>query len=231
MRELITQWRFTLLLVALLLNILLAPILSINEYQITPLFAQIGSQTAFTFLLIVIVFVAGHNQKLKFAYVLFALAALAFSWVNLDNTQLEISFYRSLFSFAALSVAMMLIIVEIFSNRRVTPDTISGALCAYLLLGLIFTSVFAIVDTIQPGSFISTVTGERIDLHLPQAGLDRIYFSFVTLLTVGYGDITPHLPLAKLLAILEGFLGQVYLVVLIARLVGMHVSQGNGDSA
>ena len=225
MFDFIQRWRFSFLLAALVLNILLAPLLANIGLDAGLNIGPILVQLAFTLLLLILVFTVGHNKKLIISYALLALAALVFSWANLESNNEAIPFYRNLFSFAALTVAMILVIKEVFADDCVTIDTISGALCAYLLLGLTFASVYAFIDIIQPGSFISTVSGTILELSSDHAGLDRVYFSFITLLTVGYGDIAPHSQPAKLFTIIEGFFGQVYLVVMIARLVGMHVSQ------
>ena len=222
MLEFIQRWRFSFLLAALVLNILLVPLIADIGADDSKPIGSILIQLAFTLLLVILVFTVGHNKKLVGAYALFAFAALIFTWVNLGS---NITLYRNLFSFAALSIAMILVMVEVFSDDCVTMDTISGALCAYLLLGLTFASIYAFIDIVQPNSFISTVHARPITLATEAAGLDRIYFSFITLLTVGYGDIAPFSHAAKLFTIIEGFLGQVYLVVMIARLVGMHVSQ------
>lgn len=227
MLDLIYKWRFSFLLAALVINILLVPLLANIGVNSTYHFGSILIQLAFTLLLVILVFTVGHNRKIKVAYVILALVALIFSWANLGNSNSDISFYRNLFSFAALTFAMVVVIVEVFSDDCVTMDTISGALCAYLLLGLTFASIYSFIDIAQPGSFISTVNATSVPLSSDSAGLDRIYFSFITLLTVGYGDIAPLSQAAKLFTIIEGFFGQVYLVVMIARLVGMHVSQKN----
>ncbi len=225
MFDFIYKWRFSFLLAALVLNILLVPLLANIGADSAYHIGSILVQLAFTLLLVVLVFTVGHNNKLKFAYGILAFVALIFSWTNLGNNSGDISIYRNLFSFAALTFAMVLLIKEVFSDDCVTMDTISGALCGYLLLGLTFASIYAFIDVIQPDSFVSTVTATPLDLSSDHAGLDRIYFSFITLLTVGYGDIAPLSQPAKLFTIIEGFFGQVYLVVMIARLVGMHVSQ------
>lgn len=172
------------------------------------------------------VFVLGDNRKIIFSYITLACAALLFSWANLANSNhLNIQVLTHLFSFLALSFAIVLIIKNIFSNDAVTIDTIAESLCAYLLLGFAFASIYGLIDTFQAGSFISSLNSQVVSFSSENDGLNRIYFSFITLLTVGYGDIAPNTPPAKLTTIIEGFVGQVYLVVLIARLVGMHVSQ------
>ena len=230
MLDFIYKWRFSLLLAALVINILLVPLLTNIGADSAYNLGSILIQLAFTLLLVILVFTVGHNTKLKIAYVILALAALIFSWANLGDSNSTITFYRTLFSFIALTFAMTLLIIEVFSDDCVTMDTISGALCAYLLLGLTFASVYAFIDIVQPNSFISTVTDTPMPLATDSAGLDRIYFSFITMLTVGYGDIAPLSHAAKLFTIIEGFFGQVYLVVMIARLVGMHVSQRVNNS-
>ena len=230
MYDFIHRWRFSLLLAALVLNILLVPLVAVIG---TDSYLPIGSvliQLAFTLLLLILVFAVGRNRNLIGAYIVLAFVALIFSWANLDASNDEVSLYKNLFSFSALSVAMILLIVRVFKDDCVTMDTISGALCAYLLLGLTFASIYAFIDLLQPGSFISTVSASPIELAHENASLDRIYFSFITLLTVGYGDIVPLSEFAKLFTVIEGFLGQVYLVVIIARLVGMHVSQRSNNS-
>jgi hypothetical protein len=81
------------------------------------------------------------------------------------------------------------------------------------------------LETIQPGSFSA---GEILEQHQRIA---FTYYSFVTLTTLGYGDINPLSPQAGTLAILEAIIGQLYLAVLIARLVGMHISQSRENKA
>lgn len=217
----IYRWRFSILLVALLLNILLAPMLTSTVVD----FGIITIDIAFTILLMVIVLTVGHNKKIIAIYLVLALITIGLTWAAQISHSSAVDFYRNLFSITILTVAMFLIIKEVFADANVSIDTINGALCAYLLLGFTFISVYALVDIVDPESFFLTIESVPIDLSQPNSILDRVYFSFITMLTVGYGDIVPHSSSAKLFTIIQGFLGQVYLVVMIARLVGMHVSQ------
>lgn len=215
MTDFISNCRFSLLLLALIINILLAPVLG-----------RVGSQIAFTLLIVIIVFVLGNNRKIIFSYIMLACVALFFSWAHIGNSSNQhILILMHLFTFTALSFAIALIIKNIFANDEVTIDTIAESLCAYLLLGIAFAAVYGLIDTLHAGSFLSSLSGQIISFSGEDSGLNRLYFSFITLLTVGYGDIVPNSPPAKLTTIIEGFIGQVYLVVLIAKLVGMHVSQ------
>ena len=219
----IADWRFSLLLLALICNILFAPLIA--DLDLGPTAGSITIEIAFTFLLIILVFVVGHNKNVILLYVTIAFSALVFSWLNITNPSFIFSILSHLFSFTALTLAITLVIKESLLSKDVTMDTIAGSLCAYLLLGFAFASIYALIDIVAPASFISSIPGKEGLIDLASSDLDRIYFSFVTLLTVGYGDIVPASPPAKLTTIIEGFIGQVYLVVLIARLVGMHVSQ------
>jgi len=215
--DFVRQWKFSLLLAALLTNILLAP-----------LFGNVTASIAFTMLLILIAFVLGNNRKVIFSYTILACAALIFSWIHLSNYSNHTNaILTHLFSFLAQTFAIALIIKNVFSSETVSIDTIASSLCAYLLLGFAFASIYAFIDIVEPNAFMSSIKREIIVFSQAQSSLDRVYFSFITLLTVGYGDIVPNSPAAKLTTIIEGFLGQIYIVVLIARLVGMHVSQRN----
>ena len=226
--DFIANWRFSLLLLALICNILFAPLIA--DLNLGATTSSISIQLAFTFLLIILVFVVGHNKNLILLYVTIAFSALIFSWIHITNPSHQIAILSHLFSFTALTVAITLVIKESMLSEDVTMDTIAGSLCAYLLLGFAFASIYALIDIVAPTSFISSIQGKEGLINLASSDLDRIYFSFVTLLTIGYGDIVPASPPAKLTTIIEGFIGQVYLVVMIARLVGMHVSQNTKHS-
>ena len=102
----------------------------------------------------------------------------------------------------------------------VDAERILAALDAYLLAGLLFAVAYWTLDRMWPASF-GGVTSETIDL--PRA----IYFSFVTIATLGYGDVVPVSEPARGLAILEGVSGQMYLTVLVARLVSLYSQQRN----
>ena len=113
-------------------------------------------------------------------------------------------------------------------EQLVSANTIFASLCVYFLLGLIFAMVFVVVEVAMPGSFyISTGLG---DLRSVQFGMFSnysyfFYFSFVTLTTLGYGDITPVNLVAGTFASLEAVIGQLYLVIMVARLVGLHINR------
>ena len=107
-----------------------------------------------------------------------------------------------------------------FRRGGVDSERIFSALTVYVMAGLIFAVGFCTVERVWPRSFGAP---GAVDLDLPGA----IYFSFVTIATLGYGDITPVSEAARGFAILEAVAGQMYIAVLVARLVGLYtVSEG-----
>ena len=111
----------------------------------------------------------------------------------------------------------------IFTTQRVDAELISAALCLYLLLGLLWGSVLMLLEECIPGSFTGTGLDQSGSFGALFARFN--YFSFITMTTLGYGDITPQTPPAMALCQAEAILGQFFTVVLVARLVGIQVAQ------
>ena len=116
--------------------------------------------------------------------------------------------------------AIVIIGKQLFVERKVTTNMIYGAVIAYLLAAIAFSFVYELIELLQPGSFSGVPDGAG-PLALGDA---LLYFSLVSLTTVGYGDIVPVSALARPLAVLEGAFGTLYLAVVIARLVGLHIA-------
>jgi hypothetical protein len=119
---------------------------------------------------------------------------------------------------AAIAVAMFTSARYAFRSGAVDAERILAALDAYLLAGLLFGVAYALVDRAWPGSFRGV---DADGLHLPRA----IYFSYVTIATTGYGDVAPLSEPARGLAVVEGLGGQLYLTVLVARLVSLYAQE------
>ena len=116
---------------------------------------------------------------------------------------------------------------QVIFSGRVDGNSVVGAICIYLLLGMIWAMLYLLIERIAPGSF------KGLPATADSATVDALlYFSFISLTTMGFGDITPTLPLARFLTYLEGLVGQFYLAILVASLVGARVSswqQKEGD--
>jgi voltage-gated potassium channel len=100
---------------------------------------------------------------------------------------------------------------RVLHHRRITHETVLGALCIYVLTGLLFAFVYIAVDALTDASFFAQAGAHEQS--------EYVYFSFVTLTTLGFGDLSPSVGLPQALVALEALLGQVFLVTLVARLV------------
>ncbi|MGA9382354.1 MAG: ion channel [Phormidium sp.] len=113
-----------------------------------------------------------------------------------------------------MAVSIWLIIREIFPSHNVNGDTIKGGVCIYLLLGLFWYNIYEIIYLLNSNSFQGIVSSNS------QA--DLLYFSYTTLTTVGYGDITPIINIARIFANLESIVGIMYPAIYISRLAGIY---------
>jgi Ion channel len=121
-----------------------------------------------------------------------------------------------------IALVVVIVLSELFRRQDVTTNTIMAAIVAYLLIAIAFAALYEILELSEPGSFLGT--SEAATFH--RLADDLLYFSLVSLTTMGYGDIVPVSGLARSLAALEGAFGALYLAVMIARLVGLHVASG-----
>ena len=135
--------------------------------------------------------------------------------------------------FLFLLFGTFVIFRDVFSGM-VTANRICGAICLYLLLGACFAVLYLVVDLVDPQAFnASPVLADRFNENDPRH--ERLsllmYYSMITLSTVGYGDITPVNRVARTLAWVEAVGGQLYLSVMVARLVGLHLVRAQADAA
>ena len=168
-------------------------------------------------------YAASEKRSTFIVGLIIGLPALTMQW---STYIFEISFLpiiRELMGAVFCAYLAFVIIRFIFREDKVTYDLIHGAVCAYFLIGLMFSYIYAALEGVHPGSF-----------SMPEMGLTHIqhftYFSYVTLTTLGYGDITPLSNEARSLAILESMIGQLYIAVTIARLVAMQIVHSQDDS-
>jgi hypothetical protein len=123
-------------------------------------------------------------------------------------------------------VAAGAILRVVLRSGPVDSERICAALSVYILFGLLCAMVFWLLEQTSPGAVVSArAAGE------PLSFAEAMYFSFVTLATLGYGDLVPVHPQARGLAILEAIVGQLYLVVLVARLVSLHAQRDAGGTS
>ena len=215
------RWRFAVVLAASLLLAGAQPLTS-------GLLGERGSFDVFFSLLIVavllLVFEEGEYRRIAFA---FGLAAFLSIWVSHG---FEGSVSRLLLVAAQLLAACFFAfalygILRAIFVKQASGDAVFGAVVGYLLLGIIWSLLYSAVETAFPGSFAMPASGgtDGVAVRLDRGTLS--YYSFITLATVGYGDVTPTTPLARTLAWTEAITGQFYLAILVAGLVGFKVTQ------
>jgi hypothetical protein len=181
---------------------------------------------AFSVLLVLAIRIVG--QRLRVATVAPVVPTLISHWIDqLIDSPLHRIVGLGLAT-VFLAFLTLVIMFAVFRDETVTFDTIFGAVCAYLLLGVTWGTAYALLVVISPDSLSvspglahASGWGEPISAFTPVLQ----YYSFTTLATLGYGDVSPLSPGARALSVMEGLAGQLYLAVLVARLVAIHTAR------
>lgn len=159
-----------------------------------------------------------RNKILLTTAVGLAIPAIVSTWLRPVVKAQWFAISAGLCDVAFITTITVAILVYIFRQRDISGDLIAGAIVVYLLMAVMWSQIYFVLETARPGSFnLPAGAGESTQALLR-------YFSLVTITTVGYGDITPATHAARALANLESVVGQLYLVIQVAWLVGMHVS-------
>jgi hypothetical protein len=130
-----------------------------------------------------------------------------------------LSAFRSLLTMLATAVLGVLLLARVMRDGRMNFNRIMGAIGSYLLIGIVFTQAYRLLAGFVPGAF--AIGGAPVDFDTISQKLS--YYSFITLTSTGYGDITPVHPYARSLATMEALAGNLFLAVLVARLVGQEI--------
>lgn len=207
--------RFGVLLIALIFFLVTTPFA-----EHTPM-GEMRFRIMFTLVLLVGVYTMSDRHGF---WVALGLGLLSFvgSWIEtfVELDRALVWAYGA--SVVFLGYVALVVLAAVLRERRVTTDTVLGGICVYFLIGVAWTLLYAIVIVLQPEAIL--IGGEPIEDSLEEGASALLYFSFVTLTTLGYGDVAPHTDIARMLAAGEAVIGQLFIAVLIARLVGMHIS-------
>lgn len=161
-----------------------------------------------------------HSQSAKHFYTgltvsLFAAIAAAIYFFH-DNSYAYLIF--CFFSMLIYSDAIYIIFKQVVLAKQINREVVFASLVVYILLGLLYGFIYILIAWFYPNSFVSASDLSQYH-YSPSSQL--IYYSFMTLTTVGYGDITPLSPYARSLAIIESMTGVLYLAVFVARLIAV----------
>lgn len=222
-REMI-RGKYFYLLMAMLLMTVLAPVLQGVRIGADGGIRITDVLYALILLAAVLVIKRSHRHVLIALTMIVPAAALSLVAYKLPN-QPYVVVPGHLLLFVFVMYMMGLMLADVLLARRVTADTIMGAVCIYLLIALAWAMLFSLCAYVDPEAFRvadATIDPAEMVFHRDRFGT-VVYFSLITLTTLGYGDIVPNAPITQSLAALESAIGPVYLAVLVARLVGMHI--------
>ncbi len=177
-----------------------------------------------TVVLVSAVLAVGGRRRMLLVTGLFALPAVLSKWAHHIRPELisPAAFFASGLIFLSLIIVSLLRFV--LRAPRVNTEVLCASISAYLLLGLAWSFAYRLVAFSTPGAFTFNRVREQM-----MDGYMSTYFSFVTLSTVGYGDIAPVSPVARMLAVMESMTGTLYVAVLIARLVALYSRSPSSD--
>ena len=219
--NLFRKWRFLFLLIALLVLLVVQPIAA-SFGDVGPLFDAL---LAAVLLMLVFVLARYKVWRTIACIMLIPAAALSIGGHLLTATLQDVSVMAGHAIGALFFVAVAGKIVQsIFMTKELTLDSICGAICGYLLLGVACALTYSTIYSADPSAFLF---GDSAKLRMEQVDYSRsvfIYFSFVTLTTVGYGDVIPVSIPARTLAWGEALTGQLYLAILVAGLISALVA-------
>ena len=206
-------YRFRALFAALLLLLAAVP-LTVKDPLSDPLFAF-----ALSLVILVGVLAMRSERKLLLLALLLGVPAVLVRWIAILAPEQTPVAFGVLFPLFFFLFFVLFLLRAVITAERITEDTLVGALSVYLLLGIVWSLIYEWLLLIDPGSF-------RVSADLLASGaldrMDLLYYSFITLATVGYGDITPVMPLAQSFAYAEAVTGVLYVAVLVARLVSAY---------
>jgi len=209
MKKFIAEYKYSILMVTLI-NFLLSP------FWHTLPFISSSLITVINFSLVILAsFNASEQKKLKVSILFFGLSDLILVWTEY-GFEASISTYRMHFSLLLFSILFLAVIRGILSAKQYRLDVIVGAMCGFVLLGILGGVVFEMLEYHAPGS---------LQFKSEMNSYSFYYFSFINLTSVGFGDIIPGSSQAQAITILLGIIGQFYLAFGVAVLVGKFLNE------
>ena len=214
----VRQNNFFFLLSALLILLLILPV-------ITDIYGTrnwLIGHLAFSVTLVFSVLSLNNAKKWRAAGLILVLLGITFSGMAFYQDSILFLCLSLLVDFLFLLLVISIVLQQVIFSDRINLHNVAGAICVYLLLGIIWSLAYYFINIIMPGSFKGNLS---LDMHMQLN--DFVHYSFVTLTTLGYGDIVPLSATARSLAYMEAIFGQFYIAILVAGLVSIHISTRN----
>lgn len=161
------------------------------------------------------------RKSFIFPVVIFLIAMISYFLDNLNLNYAHLILLLAFFIYTGLKTAK-----QVLFTGEIDGNKILGAICLFILLGLIWALLFTLLHLFLGPAF----NGMHDSILWFEVFPDFIYFSFVTLTTLGYGDILPAMPITRFLVYFEAMVGQFYIAILVASLVGSKMNTSNKHS-
>jgi hypothetical protein len=205
----------TTLLVLLIINLLL-----IIPATYVPHWVIFIHRLLLTFLLMTGILCVLQHSVLRTLFTVFMLTTIMVLWFASAINEPWLASFQAFLKLLSLLSLLIVVLVQVNREGPVTAHRVRGAIALYLLVGLLFAYGYALIETLYPGSFQFP---QWLSKQAPDWNESMLYFSIVTLTTVGFGDFTAIHPIARSLVMAEALIGQLFPAILIARLVTLEL--------
>ncbi|MGH7850684.1 MAG: potassium channel family protein [Thermodesulfobacteriota bacterium] len=204
-----TQYKMFNFMVSILLLLILSAVLEGSKYG----FIVVNTMSSIVFFLGV--YAVGRNKRTLITLIILGLPWFLSEWAFTKSSR---TIFTSMLFFIFVTAT---ILEHILKTKEVTTDTLYGAVCVYLLLGIMWASIYGFLEYVTPGPVFRGADGV-ISTKLSTNAL--MYYSYTTLATIGYGDITSVTPVGRIVSVLEAVFGQLYIAFLVARLISIYTT-------
>lgn len=176
---------------------------------------------ALTGVFIASIFNCKHHRSVKTIAIVLAIPTIILGWAELFHHHYDIYIPSVALTIAFMWVCTLSILYDVLLRAKVTLETLRGVVCVYFMIAFVFAYMFYLIEYLIPDSF------HLIHPDAPFISNSRtlgqlMYFSFITLLTIGFGDISPLKDLSQTFVVIEGIMGQFYIAILVARIVSVY---------
>lgn len=179
-------------------------------------YGYLAINTTSTIVFILGIYAASRNKRNVIILILLGLPWFLSEWVFTKSPE---TIFASVLFFLFITGT---IIDHILHSEEVSTDTLYGAVCAYLLLGLLWASIYGFLEYLSPGIIFVTNNSDVVDTLTTN---ELIYYSYTTLTTLGYGDVTSLTHEGRIVSVLEAIVGQLFIAFLVARLVAIYTAE------
>jgi len=211
--KLLKRDRYLFLLISLVLLLLISPLFE-AFFELTTLL-----DISITIIFLSSLYAIGKEEKNLRIAVGLLLPVVTAMWLTYFVHVPYLSLVGDCCLILFFAFTIIIILSRLFKEEKVTLDVIYSAFVSFMLIALMWAFIFDILEGLSPGSFLVT------EGQFEDSRIHFIYYSFVTITTVGYGDILPVSLSARAFSIVEMVVGQIFLIVLVARLVGINITQ------